>query len=125
LSFESHCRLFSKDFSIFSISIIFTGISNSLFSIVIARSFQGFAEALIMVTAHMMIFSFFPEDKKGIAMGIFALGVAFAPAVGPTLGGYLTEWFSWRAVFFVNVPIGIILIVFGSLLLPDNSVKEE
>jgi len=111
--------------AIFTLSSFMCGISNSLFSIVIARSFQGFAEALIMVTAHMMIFSFFPEDKKGIAMGIFALGVAFAPAVGPTLGGYLTEWFSWRAVFFVNVPIGIILIVFGSLLLPDNSVKEE
>jgi DHA2 family multidrug resistance protein len=58
-------------------------------------------------------------------MGIFALGVAFAPAIGPTLGGYLTEWFSWRAVFFVNVPIGIVLVIFSALLLPDNSVREK
>ena len=101
------------------------GISNSLAEIIIARTVQGFAEALVMVTAQAMLFSFFPPEKRGIAMGIFALGVAFAPAIGPTLGGYLTEWFSWRAVFFVNVPIGIILVVFSLLLLPDNSKKEK
>jgi len=110
---------------VFTISSFMCGVSNSLSFIIFARILQGLAEALIMVTAHMMIFSFFPENKKGIAMGIFALGVAFAPAVGPTLGGYLTEWFSWRAVFFVNVPIGVILVIFGSLMLPDNSIKEK
>ena len=110
---------------VFTFASFLCGISDSLSFIIIARSIQGFAEALIMVTAQAMIFSFFPPEKRGIAMGIFALGVAFAPAIGPTLGGYLTEWFSWRAVFFVNVPIGIILVVFGSLLLPDNSKKEK
>ncbi|WP_024790836.1 MULTISPECIES: DHA2 family efflux MFS transporter permease subunit [unclassified Lebetimonas] len=110
---------------LFSLASFLCGVSNSLGFIISARVVQGFAEALIMVTAHMMIFSLFPDDKKGIAMGIFALGVAFAPAIGPTLGGYLTEWFSWRAVFFVNVPIGIIIVIFGSLLLPDIGKKEN
>ncbi|WP_236620003.1 DHA2 family efflux MFS transporter permease subunit [Lebetimonas sp. JS138] len=111
--------------AVFTTASFLCGISNSLGFIISARVVQGFAEALIMVTSHMMIFSLFPADKKGVAMGIFALGVAFAPAIGPTLGGYLTEWFSWRAVFFVNVPIGIIIVIFGSLLLPDIGKKEN
>ena len=83
---------------VFTLASFLCGIANSLFFIIFSRVIQGFAEALIMVTAQAMLFSFFPPEKRGIAMGIFALGVAFAPAIGPTLGGYLTEWFSWRAV---------------------------
>jgi len=111
--------------AVFTIASFLCGIANSLSFIIVARVIQGFAEAMIMVTAQAMLFGFFPPEKRGIAMGIFALGVAFAPAIGPTLGGYLTEWFSWRAVFFVNVPIGIVLVVFGSLLLPDNDKRKE
>jgi len=111
--------------AVFTVASFLCGIANSLSFIIIARVLQGFAEAMIMVTAQAMLFSFFPPEKRGVAMGIFALGVAFAPAIGPTLGGYLTEWFSWRAVFFVNVPIGLVLVIFGSLLLPDNDEKRE
>jgi DHA2 family multidrug resistance protein len=111
--------------AVFTAASFLCGISNSLSFIIIARVLQGFAEAMIMVTAQAMLFSFFPPEKRGIAMGIFALGVAFAPAIGPTLGGYLTDWFSWRAVFFVNVPIGIVLVIFSALLLPDNSEKTD
>ena len=110
---------------VFTVASFLCGISNSLSFIIVARVIQGFAEALIMVTAQAMLFGFFPPEKRGIAMGIFALGVAFAPAIGPTLGGYLTEWFSWRAVFFVNVPIGIVLVIFGSLLLPDRDERKD
>jgi len=109
---------------LFTLASFGCGISNSLPEIIIFRTIQGFAEALVMVTAQAMLFSFFPPQKRGMAMGIFALGVAFAPAIGPTLGGYLAEWFSWRAVFFVNVPIGIILTLFSALLLPDYSKRE-
>ena len=108
----------------FTIASFGCGISDSLAEIIFYRVIQGFGEALIMVTSHAMIFSFFPPEKRGVAMGVFGLGVAFAPAVGPTVGGYLTEWFSWRAVFFVNVPIGVVLVVFSALMLPDNSKRE-
>ncbi len=109
---------------VFTFSSFLCGISDTLSFIIFARTIQGFAEAFVMVTAQALLFSFFPAEKKGIAMGIFALGVAFAPAVGPTLGGYLTEYFSWRSVFFVNVPIGILLVIFGSFILPDNAKRE-
>ena len=109
---------------LFTIFSFFCGISNNLESIIFARAIQGFGEALILVSAKVMIFNYFPPEKKGIAMGIFALGVAFAPAIGPTLGGYLTQYFSWRSAFFINVPIGIILVVFSYLLLPDKDKRE-
>ena len=115
--------IFLISVTLFSFASFLCGISNSLEFIIFSRVIQGFAEALIMVTAQAMLFSFFPPQKRGIAMGIFALGVAFAPAIGPTLGGYLTEWFSWRVVFFINVPIGVFLVVFGYLILEDKSQK--
>jgi len=108
----------------FTFASFLCGISESLGFIIFARVIQGFAEAFVMVTAQALLFSLFPPEKKGVAMGIFALGVAFAPAVGPTLGGYLSEYFSWRSVFFVNVPIGIILVIFGSFILEDNFKRE-
>lgn len=109
----------------FAFASFLCGISNSLGFIISARIVQGLAVSLVMVTSQTMMYSLFPPERKGIAMGIFALGVAFAPAIGPTLGGYLTEWFGWRAVFFINVPIGIAVVVFGSLLLPDIGKKEK
>ena len=109
----------------FSLASFMCGISNSLGFMITARTIQGFAEAFIMVTAQAILFSLFPPEKKGIAMGIFALGVAFAPAIGPTLGGYLTEYFNWRSVFFVNVPIGIVLVILSIFILPETAKKEK
>jgi len=111
--------------AMFSLASFFCGISNSLEAIILARVFQGVAEALIMVTSHVMIFSYFPPQKQGLAMGIFALGVSFAPALGPTVGGYLTEYYNWRMVFFINVPIGAILVIAGIIFLPKESFFEK
>ncbi len=105
---------------LFSAASFFCGISSDLGAIVVARIVQGFGEALIMVTSHIMIFSYYPPDKQGLAMGIFALGVSFAPALGPTVGGYLTEYYNWRMVFFINVPIGVLLAIAAILYLPKE-----
>jgi DHA2 family multidrug resistance protein len=113
-------KIYLSGVFVFSIASLFCGLSNSLESIILARTFQGFAEALIMVTSHVMIFSYFPPQKQGLAMGIFALGVSFAPALGPTIGGYLTQYYNWRMVFFINVPIGLILTIAGIIYLPKE-----
>jgi len=119
-NFGKH-KIFLFALSAFTLASFMCGISNSLGFMIFSRVIQGIGEALVMVTAHIMIFSYFPPDKKGVAMGIFALGVAFAPAIGPTLGGYLVEYFNWRMVFFINVPIGIITILAGTILLTKDS----
>lgn len=113
-------KIFIAGIMIFSTASFVCGISNELSYIVIARIFQGTGEAFIMVTSHIMIFSYFPPKKQGFAMGIFGLGISFAPALGPTIGGYLTEYYNWRMVFFINVPIGILLSIAGLSFLPKD-----
>ncbi len=117
--------IFLAGVAIFSLASLACGLSNALEPIILARTFQGFAEAFIMVTSHVMVFGYFHPSQKGLAMGIFALGVSFAPALGPTIGGYLTEYYNWRMVFFINVPIGLLLFIAGLLYLPKERFFER
>ena len=113
-------KIFLYGVTMFASASFCCGISDALSYIIIFRIIQGIGEALIMVTSNIMIFSYYPPKQKGLAMGIFGLGVSFAPALGPTFGGYLTQYYGWRMVFFVNVPIGIILSIAGLLYLPKD-----
>lgn len=110
---------------LFTLSSYLCGISTELYQMIIFRSIQGFAEALIMVSAQAILFSMFPEEERGFAMGLFGLGVSFAPAIGPTLGGWLTEHISWNWIFFINVPVGTLLTVASIFLLKEVSMKRE
>ncbi len=112
--------IFIAGIIIFSSFSLMCGMSDNLSFIIFARVFQGTGEALIMVTSHIMIFSYYPPKKQGFAMGIFGLGISFAPALGPTIGGYLTEYYNWRMVFFINVPIGIILAISSMMFIPKD-----
>jgi len=81
----------------------------------------------LIPAAQAIIFRIFPPEQRGLAMGMYAMGVAFAPGLGPTVGGYLVEYLSWRWVFYMNLPF-IMPIFFASLiLLPDfpNPQKHE
>ncbi len=113
--------IFIAGVALFTIASMMCGLSSSLAQIVVWRVIQGMGEALIMVTSHIMIFSYFPPSMQGLAMGLYGLGVSFAPALGPTIGGYLTEYYHWRMVFFINVPVGVLLLVAGIVFLPRES----
>ncbi len=110
---------------LFTVASLFCGMADTLEHMILFRVIQGVGEALIMVTSHIMIFSYFPPHKQGLAMGLFGLGVSFAPALGPTIGGYLTEYYNWRMVFFINVPVGLLLIVSGIVYLPKDRFFEK
>ncbi len=99
-------NMFVIGIGLFTIGSYICGISQSLSEIIIFRSIQGAAEALIMVSAQAILFTIF--ENKGTAMGIFGLGASLAPAAGPTIGGWLTQHIGWEAIFFVNVPVGIL-----------------
>jgi DHA2 family multidrug resistance protein len=118
-------KIFLLGVGLFTVASLFCGMSDTLITIILFRVIQGAAEALIMVTSHIMIFSYFPPKQQGLAMGIFGLGVSFAPALGPTLGGYLTEYYGWRMVFFINVPVGILLTAAGLIYLPKDLKFEK
>jgi DHA2 family multidrug resistance protein len=118
-------KIFLLGVGLFCVASLMCGLSSTLEEMIIYRVVQGVGEALIMVTSHIMIFSYFPPEKQGLAMGIFGLGVSFAPALGPTIGGYLTEYYNWRTVFLINLPVGLLLLVAGTVFLPKDSFFER
>ena len=65
-----------------------------------------------------ILYRIVPREKLGAAMGLYGLGIVFAPAIGPTLGGYLVEYVDWRLIFYINVPVGILGAVAAALVLP-------
>ncbi|WP_457599771.1 DHA2 family efflux MFS transporter permease subunit [Hydrogenivirga sp.] len=111
--------------ALFGLSSYLCGVSTELYQMVIFRSVQGFAEALIIVSAQAILFTIYPPEQKGVAMGIFGLGASFAPAVGPTLGGWLTEHINWNWIFFINVPVGIILTSASLFFLKEVSPERK
>jgi DHA2 family multidrug resistance protein len=82
------------------------GMANSLAEIVAARLLQGVFGAALVPMAQMVIMEINPREKQGPAMAVWGMGVTLGPILGPTLGGWLTDSYSWRWVFFINLPIG-------------------
>ena len=95
---------------IFSISSFACGASTSLIMILLARLVQGAGGGALQPLSQAILTESFPPEKRGLATAIFALGVVVAPVLGPTLGGYLTDTYSWRWAFYINIPIGLLAI---------------
>ncbi len=96
---------------IFTVSSFLCGAAESLAIILIARAVQGAGGGALQPLSQAILLESFPPDKRGIAMAVFALGVVVAPVLGPTLGGYLTDTYSWRWAFYINIPIGLFAIL--------------
>ena len=96
---------------IFTFSSFACGAATSLWMILLARAVQGAGGGALQPLSQAILLESFPPDKRGMAMAVFALGVVVAPVLGPTLGGYLTDTYSWRWAFYINIPIGIFAIL--------------
>ncbi len=116
---------FITGMAIFTISSFFCANSHTLAEMIIFRSSQGVGEAFIMACAQTILMLVYPPEKKGTALGIYGLGVSFAPALGPTIGGFITEYLNWRWIFYINVPIGILNILSSLIVLPKSLGKTE
>ena len=92
---------------IFTISSFACGAATSLGLILIARAVQGAGGGALQPLSQAILLESFPPQKRGMAMAVFALGVVVAPVLGPTLGGWLTDTYSWRWAFYINIPVGI------------------
>jgi DHA2 family multidrug resistance protein len=92
----------------FTVASAWCGLSNSLSEIVVARLLQGVFGAALVPLSQVVLMEINPPEKQGPAMAIWSIGVMVGPILGPTLGGWLTDSYNWRWVFFINIPVGII-----------------
>ena len=95
---------------IFTISSFFCGAAPSLGFMLLARVVQGAGGGALQPLSQSILLESFPPAKRGAAMAVFAFGVVVAPVLGPTLGGWLTDTYSWRYAFYINIPIGILAV---------------
>jgi EmrB/QacA subfamily drug resistance transporter len=103
-------RMLLWGYIVFTISTLMCGLSNSAFILILFRVIQGIGSAMVFATSMAVLVSVFPPNERGRVLGITVAAVYSGLSVGPFLGGLLTEHFSWRSVFLINVPLGIILI---------------
>ena len=101
-------NVFMASISGFTVASALCGMSNTLAEIVAARLLQGIFGAALVPLAQVVLMEINPREKQGSAMAVWGMGVMVGPILGPTLGGWLTDSYDWRWVFFINVPIGII-----------------
>ena len=104
----------------FLIFSMLAGSSTTLTEIVVYRFFQGLSAAALVPLSHHILLDIFPKDRIGFALGWWSVGVMFGAIVGPTLGGVLTEYVSWRWVFYVNLPMGLLALVMIAIFLPES-----
>src|SRR6266699_4950370 len=110
---------------IFTVGSAFCGFAPSLGLLIAARALQGLGGALIMAISPAMLTSAFPAHERGRALGIHAVFVALGVSTGPTLGGIITTNLSWRWIFYVNVPIGIVGVIATLLVLTERLHRGE
>lgn len=109
----------SASILVFIAASFLCGISHSLIELVIWRVLQGAGGAALLSTAQATIRQIFPKEQQGLVQSIFLLGVIVAPTLGPTLGGWITDNYTWNWCFFINVPIGIVSFFLVSNFLID------
>ena len=104
---------------LFTVASMACGLARNLPVMVAFRAVQGIGGGVLMTVSQAILRETFPPEEQGTAMGIFGLGVVLAPAFGPTLGGWITDQYSWPWIFYINVPIGILNLVLVSRFVED------
>jgi DHA2 family multidrug resistance protein len=95
------------------------GLAPSLGMLILARVLQGAAGGALQPLSQAILMESFPPEKRGAAMATFGMGVVVAPIIGPVLGGWITDSYSWRWIFYINVPIGIIAMLMCQAFVED------
>jgi len=118
-------RMYLLGLSIFTLGSILCGLAPSLGLLIAARALQGFGGGIAQPLGPAQLFRAFPPKEQGTALGLFGIALVVAPALGPILGGWLVDQGVWRAIFFINAPIGILGVFLGSRFLLDYHVEKR
>ncbi|MED1723490.1 DHA2 family efflux MFS transporter permease subunit [Brevibacillus parabrevis] len=118
-------QLFISAMSLFAAGTLICGIAPSFSIMLIGRVVQAAGAGILMPLMTNVIFNMFPADRRGSAMGIVGIAMVFAPAIGPTLSGWIVEHYSWRLLFFVVLPIALIVLVTSFFVLKNVTETQN
>jgi len=113
-------RVFLIGVAMFAVSSVWCGLSRSVHELILARGVQGIAAALLVPGSLSIIGASFPEHERGKAIGMWSGATAITGAIGPMLGGWLIDHLSWRAAFFINVPLAILVLIAALRHVPES-----
>jgi DHA2 family multidrug resistance protein len=112
-------RFFLLCAALFTVSSLVSGAAPDLTTLIVARVFQGIGGGPIVPLSQAILWEIFPFHQRGLAMAVWGLGFIFGPILGPTVGGYLADEWSWRWIFYINLPVGIGGFLMASAVLFD------
>jgi len=118
-------NLFLAGLLVFASSSCLCGLAWSGNSLIFFRIIQGLGSGPITPMAMVFLTQVFPTHQRGLAMGLYGLGVSCGPVIGPVLGGYVTEYFNWRMVFYFNTLPGLIGILLVLLVIPNTREEKK
>jgi DHA2 family multidrug resistance protein len=104
---------------LFTVNSFLCGLASNIQSIILFRVLQGAGGGALVPIAQSILVESFPPNKRGMAMAMFGMCVIVAPIIGPTLGGWITDNYTWRWVFFINIPVGMLAVFLATLLVKD------
>jgi EmrB/QacA subfamily drug resistance transporter len=118
-------RIFLIGVSLFALASVGCGLALNITQLIAARAAQGLGAALLVPGSLAIISSVFPENERGRAIGTWSGFSAITTAIGPVIGGWLIEHVSWRAIFFINIPLALLVILISLWRVPESSDKES
>jgi DHA2 family multidrug resistance protein len=119
-------RLYLTSLIVYLVACMLCGLSWNLETMILFRVVQGMSAGYLTPLGMAILHATYPPGKRGMAMGVFMAGMSFGPALGPSLGGYLVEHLSWRAVFYINLPIGLIALIGAMMVtLPEGERRQS
>jgi DHA2 family multidrug resistance protein len=112
-------RFYMTCVAIFTFSSFLCGMAPSLGLLVLFRILQGAGGGALQPISQAILVESFPKERRGMAMAVYGMGVVVAPIIGPTLGGWITDDYSWRWIFLINIPVGVLALLLTFLLIFD------
>jgi DHA2 family multidrug resistance protein len=109
----------------FTLASLLCGLAPNLASLILLRAVQGAAGGGLQPSGQAILADSFPPEKRGLASAIYGVAAVVAPTVGPTLGGWITDDYSWRWIFLINVPVGAGLLLLATAFVREESVSHE
>jgi len=108
---------------LFTFCSFMCGQANGIWMLVFFRFMQGIGGGALLSVSQVVVFEQFPKEKMGTASALFGIGVFIGPTIGPTLGGFITENYDWPWIFYINIPIGILVVLLCYILLREPAAK--